>query len=146
MTPDNRSRLDHRVRLAAEAALAAKNYASALDVLIGMGWLAPDKADAWRRNDIDYLERVVGANLARISMAMHLFRSWATKEGLVPRESAYVARRPGRPALRFSKSGEPNIERQYRTHWVSPTLREAARARRTGDANQPAAPARPRRA
>lgn len=31
--------------------------------------------------------------------------------------------------MRFSKSGDPSIERAYRTHWVSPELSEAKRAR-----------------
>jgi hypothetical protein len=40
-----------------------------------------------------------------------------------------VARRQRRP-LRFSKSGEPAIERLYRTHWVSPELSQLKRQRR----------------
>jgi hypothetical protein len=59
---------------------------------------------------------------------MRLFRSWAERRGLRPSETAYVARTPGRPALRFSKSGDPDIERAYRTHWVSPELSERKRA------------------
>jgi len=40
-----------------------------------------------------------------------------------------VRRVPGRPPLRFSKSGNPSIERAYRTHWVSPQLSERKRQR-----------------
>ncbi len=32
--------------------------------------------------------------------------------------------------LRFSKWGAPEVERSYRTHYVSPTLSEAKRKRR----------------
>src|SRR5688572_24696573 len=101
----NRRKLDHRVRQAAEAALSQKQYVSAIDVLVGIGWLAPSNVDAWRQMRIDYLEQAINANLSRISEAMHLFRSWATTKGLTPSETDYVARQPGRPALRFSKSG-----------------------------------------
>jgi hypothetical protein len=47
------------------------------------------------------------------------------------RETDYVAWRqqPRRP-VRFSKSGQPAIERLYRTHWVSPELSELKRQRR----------------
>src|SRR5580704_13646683 len=118
MTSKSR-KLHERVRQAAEAALAEKQYVSAIDVLLGIGWLAPGNVDAWRQRRIDYLERVVNANLSRISEAMHVFRSWANSKGLVASETDYVARQPGRPTLRFSKSGDANLERQYRTHWVS---------------------------
>ena len=41
----------------------------------------------------------------------------------------YVARTRDRRPLRFSKSGDREIERAYRTHWVSPELSERKRAR-----------------
>jgi hypothetical protein len=44
-------------------------------------------------------------------------------------ETAYVARRPGRQTLRFSRSGNPTIEQLYRTHWVSRELSERKRER-----------------
>ena len=77
----------------------------------------------------DYRERVVQTNLSRISEAMKLFRSWATTKGLSPSETHYVARTPRRQALRFSKSGNPTIEKLYRTHWISSELSERRRER-----------------
>ena len=71
---------------------------------------------------------------------MRLFRAWAAGQGLYASATAYVARRRGRPTLRFSRSGHPNIEAAYRTHWVSPVLlqkkreRLAEKARRAPDA------------
>ena len=50
-------------------------------------------------------------------------------EGLDPSETDYVARTPQRPTLRFSRSGDATIERQYRIHWVSRELSEAKRKR-----------------
>jgi hypothetical protein len=129
MNPENRRKLAARVVKAAEAALAAQKYASPLDVLQGIGWLDPGAVKRWRQGQLDYLERNVQTNLPRISEAMKLFRSWATAEGLVPSETHYVARTPRRQTLRFSKSGDPTIERLYRTHWVSPALSAAKRER-----------------
>lgn len=137
MNPEKRRRLDQRVRQAAETALSNKEYVSAVDMLVGIGWLAPSNVDAWRQKRIDYLERAINANLPRISEAMHVFRSWAMAKGLVPSDTAYVARQPGRPALRFSKSGDATIERQYRTHWISPKLGETARRRLAEKMNRP---------
>lgn len=127
MKSENRKKLEDRVREAAEAALAAQEYVSAIDVLVGIGWLSPSNVASWRQTRVDYLERVINANLSRVSEAMHLFRSWAAAKGLAPSETAYVARQPGRPELRFSKSGNAQIELSYRTHWLSPKLKEKAR-------------------
>lgn len=129
MTTDNDKRLERRVVAAAEAALAARRFVTAIDVLLGLGWLPASGVQAWRTGRIPYLEAAVTANLSKISKAMGYFRRWAQQRGLKPSETAYVRRSPGRPALRFSKSGKPSIERAYRTHWVSPTLSERKRQR-----------------
>lgn len=110
MSPENRRRLADRAAKAAEASLAAQNYVSPVDVLVGIGWLDPGAVKRWRQGQVDYLERVVQTNLSRISEAMKLFRSWATAKGLIPSEASYVARTPSRQTLRFSKSGTPTIE------------------------------------
>jgi hypothetical protein len=129
MHPQNRKKLGARVIKAAEASLAARKFVSPVDVLIGIGWLDPGAEKRWRQGQIDYLERVVQTNLARISEAMKLFRSWATAKGLIASETAYVARTPSRQTLRFSKSGNPRIEQLYRTHWVSGELSQRKQAR-----------------
>ena len=141
MIPKNRQRLADRVTKAAEAALAAQGYVAPLNVLLGIGWLDADRVKRWRRTQIHYLERVVQANLRRISEAMKLFRAWAQAKGLRPSETVYVAHVRGRPPLRFSKSGHPTIERLYRTHWVSPKLSERKRERLEEKANRPPDPA-----
>src|SRR5712671_6421143 len=129
MNPKNRNALAERVVKAAEAALAARGYASSIDVLVGIGWLDAGKVEQWRRGQIDCLEGAVQTNLPRISEAMKLFRSWAASKGLLASETDYVARTPQRQKLRFSRSRNPTIERLYRTHWVSPELSERKRER-----------------
>ena len=118
MSRKNRNTLADRVIKAAEAALAAQDYVSPIDVLVGIGWLDPGSVERWRRGQIDCLERVVQTNLPRISEAMKLFRSWATGRGLFASPTHYVTRTPRRQTLRFSRSGDPTIEGLYRTHWV----------------------------
>ena len=129
MSRKNRIPLADRVAEAAEAAVAARHYASAIDVLVGIGWLDPQAVERWRRGQVDCLEEVVRANLPRISEAMGLFRSWATARGLLASQTKYVARSPLGQNLRFSQSGNPAIEVSYRTHWVSPELSEKKRER-----------------
>jgi hypothetical protein len=129
MHPHNRQKLYERVAKTAEVALAARKYVSPIDVLVGIGWLDPGAVKRWQLGQIDYLERVVGTNLPRISEAMKLFRSWATTKGLIQSETHYVARAPSRRTLRFSKSGNPTIEKLYCTHWISDELSENKRKR-----------------
>jgi hypothetical protein len=129
MATDSDKRLKRRVIDAAEAALAARGFVTAIDVLMGLGWLAPSSERAWRQGRIPYLERAMTANLDKISRAMRHFRRWAESRGLIASETAYVARTRERGALRFSTSGEPSIELAYRTHWVSPELSERKRER-----------------
>lgn len=117
-------RIEERVVRAAEAALADKKYVGAVDVLVGMGWLPPSRVDEWRQGRVRSLESVVTANLSKVSTAMRAFRRWAMQRGLTARETTYVARTRDRRPLRFSVSGQPDIERGYRTHWVSRELSE----------------------
>ena len=129
MSRKNRVPLADRVAEAAEAALATRRFVSAIDILVGIGWLDPEALERWRRGQIDCLEEVVRTNLSRISEAMRLFRSWATARGLFASQTEYVARTPRRETLRFSRSENPAIEASYRTHWVSPELSGKKRER-----------------
>jgi hypothetical protein len=74
--------------------------------------------------------------LPRISEAMKLFRSWAAAKGLTASETHYVARTPSRQTLRFSKSGNPTIEKLYRTHWISGELSQKKQGRLADRANR----------
>ena len=136
MSPENCSKLAERVIRAAEAALAAQDYVSPVDVLVGIGWLDPGAVRRWRRGQVEYLESTVQTKPSRISEAMKLFRSWATAEGLLPSETHYVAQTPQRQALRFSEDGDPTIERLYRTHWISGELSEGKRERLAAKASR----------
>jgi hypothetical protein len=129
MSRKNRADLADRVIKAAEMSLATQHYVSAIDVLVGIGWLDPGAVRRWRQGQIDCLEGAIQTSPPRISEAMKLFRSWADGKGLLASETDYVARTPQRETLRFSRSGNPTIEKQYRTHWVSPELSETKRER-----------------
>jgi hypothetical protein len=137
MNPENRSKLAERVISAAEAALAAQHYVSPIDVLVGIRWLDPGAVKRWQRGQIEYLEGAVQTKLSRISEAMKLFRSWATEKELRPSETHYVAKTPQRQALRFNKSGDPTVERLYRTHWISGELSARKQERLAEQASRP---------
>lgn len=121
-----RQDLERRVRRTAEEALTRQRFVSAIDVLLGLGWLAPTHLDRWWQGRVDSLERVVQANLRKVTAAMAELRRWARGKGLNPAETAYLARTRDRRPLRFSVSGDDAIELAYRTHWVAPELSQRA--------------------
>lgn len=114
---------------AAEAALAEQSYVSPIDVLIGVGWLTTPAVDRWRQGRVEDLERLAQVDLHKLSEAMAILGRWAADRGLRPSETTYLARTRDRRQLRFSRSGDADIEAAYRTHWVSPELSEATRHR-----------------
>jgi hypothetical protein len=129
--------IEARVRRVAEQTLSEQQYVSPIDVLLGLGWLTPSHVDRWRQGRVPCLEQEVQAGLGKISTAMAEFRRWARAAGLVPSETAYVARTRDRGQLVFSASADPEIEDAYRTHWVSPDLSERQRERLLERQSQP---------
>lgn len=104
-----------------------RGYATAVDVLMDIGILAKDKYEAWRLGRISYLERVCMINLRKLSTVRHQMRVYAQKAGLKPSFCYYKqwgakkkggqGRKPVIP-LHFSKSGDPDVERWYATHFI----------------------------
>jgi hypothetical protein len=122
---DNQKRQKQRVVQAAEEALYKQQYVSPIDVFLGMKLLQPVHVIDWRKGRIPYLEQVIQGNLSKISFYMKCFRAWANEKGLILSPTVYLARTRGaKRELRFSKTGNSEIERAYRTHYISPALSE----------------------
>lgn len=122
-----RANLERRVTKAADEALATQKFVAPLDVLIGIGWLAPSAVDLWRQGRVVCLADEAQVNESKLSDAMGIFRVWANELGLKPSDALYVSRTRDRRPLQFSRSGDAQIEAAYRTHWVSPDLSAAQR-------------------
>jgi hypothetical protein len=118
--------LEQRVTRAAEAALVEQRFVSAIDVLLGLGWLAPSHLNQWRQGRVESLESLIQTNPSKVTKAMAAFRRWAQDRRLNPSETDYVARTRDRRVLRFSANGDEAVERAYRTHWVAPELSKRA--------------------
>jgi hypothetical protein len=117
--------LEERVVQAAEGAISEQGYVSVIDILTRVGYLAPVHVDAWRKGRFACLEELIFVKPNKIANAMSLFQEWARNRNLKPSEIAYLARTTGpQRDLQFSKSGDPDLERVYRTHYVSPELPE----------------------
>jgi len=112
MSRQNRVPLADRVAKAAEAALAARHFVSAIDILVGIGWLDLGTVEGWRRGQIDCLEEVVRANLPRISEALRYSGLGRPREDCSQaRRRMSVVRRGARRCVRVSRDREQGFHR-----------------------------------
>ena len=104
-----------------------RGYATAVDVLMDLGYLKKEHYENWRHGRVPYLERVCTVNLSKLSTIRHEMRAYARKANLKPSFCFYkqwaVKKKGGqgkKPVipLRFSKYGKEDIEKQYSTHFV----------------------------
>jgi hypothetical protein len=137
MSPRNRLPLDDRIAAAAESVLAARGSVSAIDVFGRLGWLYPGADRLWQQRRLECLEEAMQINPERIVEALAMIRAWASRNQLIASEAPYLDRTPQRAELRFTRNGDPEIERAYRTQWTSPALSDAGRERATAKAKQP---------
>lgn len=129
VSASNDKRLERRVARAAEEALTEHKFVSPIDVLCGLGWLHRSNVERWRRGQPARLEDVVFIDPSRIATAIGLLQAWASERGLEPSERPYPASSRTSRELRFSAIGDPEVERAYKTHWLSPDVSESERAR-----------------
>lgn len=117
----NRDDLVKQMQEASAILLEEKGYVSFVDLLIRMGRLTKEDHDDWRFGRTSCLERVITVNLAKINHLLRAFQQHARAGGLRPSKTAYLSWGKGQKRqLRFSKSGTPNIEEAYATHFLKP--------------------------
>ena len=117
----NRNDLIKKMNEASSVVLREKGYVSFVDVLIRMGKLRKEDCEAWRFRQFRYLERLITVNLPRINLMLRTLHQNAKKGGLRASRTAYVSSGKGaKIPLRFSKSGDPNVEEAYSTHFLKP--------------------------
>jgi hypothetical protein len=115
----NRQELRKKVRNTVHLLIHEKGHASPLDLFLKMEKISPKLVEEWRFGRVPYLERVLNGNLGQISFIMAKFRETAREMGLKESYTAYMRWGKGlKHPLRFSKSGDANVERYYSTHYV----------------------------
>ena len=110
--------LEKKVKEVAAMLWQQKGYASPVDVLIKMGFLSERNYKEWRNGRVQYLEKVITANLNKLSTVMKILRDYSVSNGAKPSFSYYRQNGTGNSILRFSKSGKSKIERSYATNYV----------------------------
>ena len=110
-----------RIQRAVAAILAKGKVVAPVDVLVAMELVAPDKLADWRRGRVPYLEQVIHSNLTRLARLLRILRFHAHDLNLVPSHTAYLRHGKGpKQLLRFTKTGDANLEAAYARHFVWP--------------------------
>ena len=105
---------------AVDGLLREKGFVAPLELFIRMDLLSPESVENWRRGRIAYLEMVIRCNLGKASRILRILRMHAHDLDLKPSLTVYKRWTKGsRPLLRFSKTGDHNIEDAYARHFVS---------------------------
>jgi len=138
---------DHDLQVKVHSAMyhliKEKGVASPAEVLIAIGALSKEDYENWRFGRVDYLERVCKINLRKLSFVNHEIRAYAHKHDLKPSWTYYKKwgadkkeNKVNAIKLRFSKSGDENIEKLYATHYVSQQKATEAKERREAHKNR----------
>lgn len=97
-----------------------KGYICSIDVLFRLNYLSKTDYEKWRNGQVDYLERVCQTNLGKLTTINKIIRQVAAKMNLVPSLTVYNKYGKGpKQKLRFSVSGDFNIEKAYSTHFLN---------------------------
>ncbi|MEG2543615.1 MAG: hypothetical protein RR986_02830 [Longicatena sp.] len=108
----NLEEIKKKTKVVIETQLWEKGYATTEDTLVAMGWLSKEKLGEWKQGKIPYLERVCNTNLNKITQCMKTYHNYAKEKQYKMSRTSYIAMKTKKP-LRFSKSGNPNIESRY---------------------------------
>lgn len=125
-----REELAHRVEVSMQTQCLRRGYATPVDVLIDMGLLSKVNYEAWRRGRVDYLERVCHGSLKGLATVLREMDACARRKKWKPSFTFYGAWGGKRRILRFSKSGNQELERQYATHFVDTDWHTAEKRKR----------------
>lgn len=99
--------LTKRVRSAAGAVMRRNSCLTYPELFIAMGILSPKHYADWKSGRVPFLERVVQSNLTKLARIITAVRRLARELNL--------QRRIGpRPKQRYSKTGVPSLEEEYR--------------------------------
>ena len=123
----NNIELQKKVHTAMHTLINEKNVASPAEVLIRIGVLSKADYENWRLGKVPYLERVCQVNLGKLATINREIRAYAKKTNLKASWTDYRqwavkkkhGHKPQKPRLRFSKSGDEQIERLYATHYIN---------------------------
>jgi hypothetical protein len=108
-----------RIVHAVEQILETGDVVAPIDVFLRLGLTDKEAIQAWRLGRTPYLERVIKCNLSAASRILRILRMHVHDLNLRPSLTVYVKHGKGsRTRLRFTKTGDPNLEEAYSRHFL----------------------------
>lgn len=115
----NRKELHKKLSAVTSELIREKGYICFVDVFMNLGYLDFKDYELWRMKKIPYLEKVIKVNLMQINFIMRSVQKNSINGKLEQSWTVYKSWGKGKKVfLRFSKSGEENIEKLYATHFL----------------------------
>jgi len=96
-----------------------KGFVSSVEVLMKLDYLSKSDYEQWRHGRVAYLEKVCKTNLSKLKTINNFVRQICIQNKYKLSETFYKKFGQGKHELKFSKSGNTNIERAYKTHYVN---------------------------
>lgn len=115
----NNNEIDKEVKRLVHQNRYEKGFVCAVDVLMQLDYLTKKDYEDWRFGRVDYLEKVCNVNLSKLTLINKLIRKYSNELNLKSSWTGYNKYGKGvKHRLRFSKSGNKNIEDIYATHYI----------------------------
>jgi len=119
----NREELSSKIKQEISRIVNEKGFIAPIDLFIALGYLKESDVSDWRMKRVPFLERKISCNLAKVNHILRELAQQAKSFGLKPRMTVYNSCGKGsKQQLRFSKSGDANLDRVYATHFVKRSL------------------------
>ncbi len=111
--------LEKKTIAAIQSLLYEKGFISTVDIFLRLGFLSQKDVEDWRFGRVPFLEKVCKVNLKKLSFTNKVIRKFAVQKQLKSSWTAYNQwGGKNKRKLVFSKSGNPDIEAFYATHFI----------------------------
>lgn len=107
-----------RIRNSMDKQIEEKGFVTVVDTFIDIGILEKLHYEKWRKGQVLYLEKVCKVNLNKLSEIIKEIYKYSKELDLKESFTFYKKYGKGKVKLRFSKSGQDNIEKRYATHFI----------------------------
>lgn len=115
----NNIELEKKVKSLVNSLRHEKGLVCAVDVILRLEYISKKDFEDWRFGRIDYFEKVCNVNLSKLTLINKTIKRTATDLKLDKSWTGYNQYGKGvKRRLRFSKSGNENIEKTYATHYI----------------------------
>ncbi len=99
--------------------LSKSDVVAPVEVFMSMGKLSKENYKLWRHARVPFLERVLEGNLSKMNRILRIIGFHAHDLNMKPSMTHYHKWGKGvKHPLRFSKSGDKNIEEAYSRHFL----------------------------